>query len=602
MAAYYTDDATGNDGNSGSVLSPKKTVRAGCDLLTSPGDTLTIGNGTYDEQILEITGGSSGNPTIVRAQNRNLAILLPTSPDPGFPVIFLTEGYITIDGICCDATNIFDNGGINCRNDSVQMVDVTIRNGTCRNGTTPASVVFSEPNGILLDEGINYHIQNMDIHDFRAHGIYFPAFGGLVENCRIYDWSPQFGISGYGIQIYGDADPQPPDDNVLRANLIWNYQYGMILGIGDNDIAHSNVIWDCIGDGIRIKDGATNAKACNNTIYACGGYGVKIDGTASNSVVKNNILYLNTLGPIDDGGVSTTASNNLSTDPSFTNEGADDFTLQAGSDAIGTGVDLSIFFTTDFNGDTRTVPWDRGAYLGTASSPPPTTGASLVDNFIYATGADLASQNGGSGFSGAWASVGTGAITCEVAPAGSYLGGNAARCQATSGAVLYRRDFSGQTAGTFSIFVRLSTATPNGVVAFHLGDGDVDDHFVVRLESGYIKLYDNDSLSYVPVAAFAADSWYQVEIEFGSAGHTQQYRVRVNGGLWSAWTAPYTGSFAEVNYVLLKDFTTAAHTLWFDAIGAPAGSGGISPLVLRAPHVKRKKFNDRTFRMAGSRR
>ena len=43
------------------------------------GDTLLIGNGTYDEYLLdEIPSGCPGNPTTVQAENRRQAILQPS--------------------------------------------------------------------------------------------------------------------------------------------------------------------------------------------------------------------------------------------------------------------------------------------------------------------------------------------------------------------------------------------------------------------------------------------------------------------------------------------------------------------------------------------
>jgi hypothetical protein len=44
-------------------------------------------------------------------------------------------------------------------------------------------------------------------------------------------------------------------------------------------------------------------------------------------------------------------------------------TLEVGSPAIGTGVDLSVYFTVDKNGVTRTAPWDMGAFAY-GSAPP----------------------------------------------------------------------------------------------------------------------------------------------------------------------------------------------------------------------------------------
>ena len=70
--SYSCDDAQ-------SPYSPKRSVTAGAACLRGS-DTLTIGDGTYEESIYNIIpSGAMGAPTIVRAENRNGVILRPTS-------------------------------------------------------------------------------------------------------------------------------------------------------------------------------------------------------------------------------------------------------------------------------------------------------------------------------------------------------------------------------------------------------------------------------------------------------------------------------------------------------------------------------------------
>ena len=57
----------------------------------------------------------------------------------------------------------------------------------------------------------------------------------------------------------------------------------------------------------------------------------------------------------------------------FTDPAGGDFTLKAGSNAIGAGADLSEYFTTDITGETRTTPWDIGAFKYVTSSGTPIT-------------------------------------------------------------------------------------------------------------------------------------------------------------------------------------------------------------------------------------
>lgn len=65
--------------------------------------------------------------------------------------------------------------------------------------------------------------------------------------------------------------------------------------------------------------------------------------------------------------------------PAFGNPSAFDYRLSSGDTmAIGKGVNLSAFFSTDKDGNTRTVPWDIGAYLGPSPAPPASGGTATV--------------------------------------------------------------------------------------------------------------------------------------------------------------------------------------------------------------------------------
>src|SRR5439155_13128303 len=126
------------------------------------------------------------------------------------------------------------------------------------------------------------------------------------------------------------------------------------------------------GEGIRMWDGCNNCAAYSNTVYnitGTGGMGITTVGSV-NSVVRNNIIFSNTTNT-DFSGTGTVASNNLTTNPQFSNPAAGDFHLQSGSPAINQGAGLSgpISCTggstcVDFAGTIRPQgpAWDIGAY------------------------------------------------------------------------------------------------------------------------------------------------------------------------------------------------------------------------------------------------
>lgn len=170
-----------------------------------------------------------------------------------------------------------------------------------------------------------------------------------------------------------------------------------MISIGQDNQAYNNEIYSNGSDGILDWSSAFNSAIYNNTIYNNVGACIAIDGSSSGSAqVKNNICKGNGSQIIDNGpgGFPTTYNSNLGTsagtgigvvgEPLFTNAPGGDFRLGLGSAAIGTGANLSASFATDFNGSTRTVPWDIGAIAYSPGITPtcPATPA-IVASYSY---------------------------------------------------------------------------------------------------------------------------------------------------------------------------------------------------------------------------
>ena len=141
-------------------------------------------------------------------------------------------------------------------------------------------------------------------------------------------------------------------NNIVRKNIFHDY------GISTNG-----------GVAILLSSGANNT-AYNNLIYNVAGVGLAATGGANNSILKNNISFSNGTDTAF-SGTGTVATNNLTTNPQFSNPAAGDFHLQSGSPAINQGADLSgpIGCTdgstcVDFAGTIRPrgPAWDIGAY------------------------------------------------------------------------------------------------------------------------------------------------------------------------------------------------------------------------------------------------
>jgi parallel beta-helix repeat protein len=105
----------------------------------------------------------------------------------------------------------------------------------------------------------------------------------------------------------------------------------------------------------------TNCKVFNNTVYN-NATGVDVWSSASGTLIKNNIVYGNTRA-INNNGIATSLSNNLTIDPEFVSPSNYDFRLQSTSPAIDAGVSLTEV-ATDIRGTSRpqNASYDIGAF------------------------------------------------------------------------------------------------------------------------------------------------------------------------------------------------------------------------------------------------
>jgi hypothetical protein len=167
--------------------------------------------------------------------------------------------------------------------------------------------------------------------------------------------------------------------NVLLENLlIHDFNgaascYGIHGGANSSATVRNCVVYDGTGRGI-VADAASSTLTVENcTVYGITGRGVsRVSGalTATNTI---------TMGcSIEDFGSGLTQSYNMSSDASASGAGSlpgrsagDQFVyilagnfnlhLKTGSEAIGTGSDLSGSFTADIDNGSRAAPWDMGA-------------------------------------------------------------------------------------------------------------------------------------------------------------------------------------------------------------------------------------------------
>ncbi len=130
---------------------------------------------------------------------------------------------------------------------------------------------------------------------------------------------------------------------------------------------YNNVIKGCLATGKRglqvTNSAITNYAIANNIIT---GWTQGMDDNFNLStyeILNNNCLNGNTLNYYDNGTnnlVNKVGAQSITSDPLFTNPGAGDFTLQAGSPCTNAGVDVGL--TSDYAGNAVGSPPDIGAY------------------------------------------------------------------------------------------------------------------------------------------------------------------------------------------------------------------------------------------------
>ncbi|MFQ5922440.1 MAG: beta strand repeat-containing protein, partial [Anaerolineales bacterium] len=218
-----------------------------------------------------------------------------------------------------------------------------------------------------------------------------------------------------GLQIHQTSVTQPGDSGIIVAagaqtgeyyfshNLIRGVTSGTwhtgieFYTVGANSTAYiwNNIIYDfgnsTFGYAMNPTDPDLTSYIYNNTMYA-NGNGILEDTGTGVAIAKNNLAF--GITGTEYSGMDAGSDNNMGEDPAFPQDlnyvqtvqtetqitvdpfgTPRDLHLTAGSDAIGTGADLSadanLPFSDDIDGDARSGSWDIGA--DEDYSPPLTT-------------------------------------------------------------------------------------------------------------------------------------------------------------------------------------------------------------------------------------
>lgn len=215
----------------------------------------------------------------------------------------------------------------------------------------------------------NITITGNNIHDLSTDAcgikLYGQNYSGLDQNALIE--------KNYIHDLTGDID----------AAIALSNQWGVSKGV----TIRNNIIDTVVGAGIISYEGEAGyvptLEIYNNTVYSASSYGMSI-GDYNSATLKNNLLLANNGGSnnaqasIGASGSTITESNNGYTGTTFggsctscqgsmvladtvVDAAGADFTLKAGSSALGNGTTIASF-SDDYSGTSRTVPWSIGAY------------------------------------------------------------------------------------------------------------------------------------------------------------------------------------------------------------------------------------------------
>jgi hypothetical protein len=368
----------------------------------NPGDTLIVHQGIYaDSGRISITvKGTAGAPVVIKGAEGETSPLITRLASASLQNTINIEGatYLTIKGL-----EITGNGG-----DGINL------------NSNPSYITLEDLHIHDVDVGVNFR-STMDHIAVRRNHIHRTAIDGgtgegmyvgcnyascvvrdsLIENNWIHDNLP--GASqGDGIEIKVGSY-----SNIIRDNVIYNMSYPGIFvyggGAGVNTV-EGNVVWNCLEGIYAVSDAIVrnnivfnsgtglslyghsqvsqmkNVTAVNNTLYN-NTDGVYVRWGGTNMILANNAIYspgkiaVNSSSGVQgtvrsnytEGGMSGEQIDNLkffsggSSSAAFVDASGMNFWPRPSSPLIG-AANASFVASLDFNGTSRTSPYDVGAY------------------------------------------------------------------------------------------------------------------------------------------------------------------------------------------------------------------------------------------------
>ena len=395
---------TGSDTNDGSMATPFRTISK-VTPMAKAGDCILVHAGTYAESatIGFSNDGTMAAPIVLRSADGKLKAVIDAKTNRGGPTVLVRNDYVIIDGFefvnspMDTEEQVIHFDGLNakakCTGDVLRNCKLTAGYDTikCNENSQGVTIEFNEIYGtfqhlpVSLTGASNFTFRGNFCHDWTLDGdgavqIKGGSHDALFEGNVFQDVHTDAGAiaMGDGCDSTCDVDPNHYAGVRIRAvnNVFVRVGRGLdVQGCKDCAILNNTFVDSGVGNVmLKLTSAATNgtttatvnARIMNNLLVNSGNGGnvMQINSPAGMGLMMDYNLRWNGGMGVEwgDGHPATADTHSVTKDPKLTS--ATDFSLAAGSAALGAGTNLFADVPIDFKGAARpmTGAFDIGAY------------------------------------------------------------------------------------------------------------------------------------------------------------------------------------------------------------------------------------------------